>query len=343
MPRPFRPWTPLFGALLAATIALSGCSATRSTESSAAPDAASRTSRGFPATFVNAWGAATVPAAPRRVVTLGYADTAVAGALGARIVGAVKSYGSLSGETRNENLPYTEPLDDSVTWLDPMNINTELIAGLRPDLILASTAFTLDEPTYKRLSTVAPVVTYEKQLYGADATEEALRIGRALGDEQGARKVLDTADRAVEKLKADLPGLAGKTYLYGQARDGFAVMITEETNATARFMNRLGLTPLPAVANLEGKGSVPGAVDVSYERAALYDRADVLFMTYQSGALQEKFESDPVVSGLRIVKSDRYLPLGIEAATALQSPNAAAVPWLIGELRATLATAASAR
>ncbi|MGY3678125.1 ABC transporter substrate-binding protein [Streptomyces sp. TE33382] len=235
MSRPFRPWTPLLGALLAATIALSGCSA-RSTESSAAPDAASRPSKGFPATFTNAWGTATVPAAPRRVVTLGYADTAVAGALGAHIVGAVKSYGSLSGETKDENLPYTEPLDDSVTWFDPMNINTERIAGLRPDLILASTAFTLDEPTYKRLSTVAPVVTYEKRLYGADATEEALRIGRALGNEQGARKVLDTADRAVEKLKADLPGLAGKTYLYGQARDGFTVMITEETNATARFM-----------------------------------------------------------------------------------------------------------
>ncbi|MFF9351951.1 ABC transporter substrate-binding protein [Streptomyces sp. NPDC014734] len=343
MRRPSRPWAPLFGALLAATIALSGCTATKSAGGSASPDPGSGPSRGFPATFTNAWGTATVAAAPRRVVTLGYADTAVAGALGANIVGAVRSYGSVSGETRDENLPYAEPLGDSVTWLDPMNINTERIAALGPDLILASTAFTLDEPTYKRLSTVAPVVTYEKQLYEADATEETLRIGRALGDEKGARKILGTADRAVAKLKADLPGLAGRTYAYGQARDGFAVMVTEETNATARFMNRLGLTPLPAVANLDGKGSVPGAVDVSYERAALFDRADALFMTYQSGALKEKFESDPVVSRLRIVKSDRYLPLGIEAATALQSPNAVAVPWLIGELRPTLTTVAAAR
>ncbi|MFJ8377058.1 ABC transporter substrate-binding protein [Streptomyces sp. NPDC094461] len=341
MRRPSRPWTPLFGALLAATIAVSGCTATGRTDDSAAPDVASGTSKGFPATFTNAWGTATVPAAPRRVVTLGYADTAVASAMGANIVGAVKSYGSVSGETKDENLPYAKPLDDSVTWLDPMTINTERVAGLRPDLILASTAFTLDEPTYKRLSAVAPVVTYEKQLYGADATEETLRIGRALGDEQGARKIVDTAGRAVAKLKADLPGLAGKTYLYGQARDGFAVMITKETNATARFMNRLGLAPLPAVAQLDGKGSVPGAIDVSYERAALFDRADALFMTYQSGALKEKFESDPVVSRLRILTSDRYLPLGIEAATALQSPNAAAVPWLIGELRTTLTTVAA--
>ncbi|MFE7427406.1 ABC transporter substrate-binding protein [Streptomyces sp. NPDC057545] len=232
--------------------------------------------------------------------------------------------------------PYAEPLGKSVTWLDPMKINTERIAGLEPDLILASTAFTLDEPTYRRLNTVAPVVTYEKQLYGADATEETLRIGRALGDEKGARKILDTADRAVADLKSELPGLAGRTYLYGQARDGFAVMVTEETNATARFMNRLGPTPLPAVANLGEKGSVPGAVDIGYERAALFDRADVLFMTYQSGALKEKFEKDPVVSRLRILKSDRYLPLGIEAATALQSPNAVAVPWLIDELRPAL-------
>ncbi|MFI8436213.1 hypothetical protein ACIGJO_21150 [Streptomyces sp. NPDC079020] len=103
MSRPFRPWTPLLGALLAATIALSGCSA-RSTESSAAPDAASRPSKGFPATFTNAWGTATVPAAPRRVVTLGYADTAVAGALCAHIVGA-RATAASAGRRRTRTSP----------------------------------------------------------------------------------------------------------------------------------------------------------------------------------------------------------------------------------------------
>ncbi|MFJ2244482.1 hypothetical protein [Streptomyces sp. NPDC087862] len=54
MRRPSRPWTPLFGALLAATIAVSGCTATGRTDDSAAPDVASGTSKGFPATFTNA-------------------------------------------------------------------------------------------------------------------------------------------------------------------------------------------------------------------------------------------------------------------------------------------------
>ncbi|MER6500836.1 ABC transporter substrate-binding protein [Streptomyces sp. NPDC001455] len=165
------------GALLTVTVVLSGCTAPQNSENSSAPGARSTTSGSFPVSFTNAWGTVTVPAAPRRVVTLGYADTAVASALGAHIVGAVRSYGSVSGETKDENLPFAKPLDQSVTWLDPMKINTERIAGLEPDLILASTAFTLDEPTYRRLNTVAPVVTYEKQLYGADTTEETCGSG----------------------------------------------------------------------------------------------------------------------------------------------------------------------
>ncbi len=49
----------------------------------------------------------------------------------------------------------------------------------------------------------------------------------------------------------------------------------------------------------------------------------------------QKFESDPIVSQQPIMQQ-RYVPVGHEAATALQDPNVAAVPWLLDELRAGL-------
>lgn len=295
----------------------------------------------FPVTLSNAWGPVTITEKPDRVVTLGYADTAVARALGANIVGAVASYGSVSGDSAGKNLPYIEPLDESTTWLDPVSINVEQIAGLDPDVILANAAFSLDEPMYRLLSSIAPVVTYEQGLYRTTAEDETERIGRALGDEPAARELVARADAAIRDLRNTLPGLAGKTYLYGQAREAQVVMVVDDSNLTARFMGRLGLVPLPAVAALPGPGSVPGTVDVSYERADLFDDADVLFMTFAGGAMKNQFESGPIVSRLGIMESNRYQPLGIEAATALQSPNVVAVPWLLDQLRPGLTAAAS--
>ncbi|WP_430336012.1 ABC transporter substrate-binding protein [Rhodococcus sp. ACT016] len=295
----------------------------------------------FPVTLTNAWGPVTITEKPDRVVTLGYADTALARALGANIVGAVASYGSLSGDSAGKNLPYVEPLGESTTWLDPVSINVEQIAGLDPDIILANAAFSLDEPMYQLLSGIAPVVTYEEGLYRTTAEDEAERIGRALGDEPAARELVARADAAISDLRNTLPGLAGRTYLYGQAREAQVVMVVDDSNLTARFMGRLGLVPLPAVAALPGPGSVPGTVDVSYERADLFDDADVLFMTFAGGAMKSQFESGPIVARLGIMKSNRYQPLGIEAATALQSPNVVAVPWLLDQLRPGLTAAAS--
>ncbi|MFD0884184.1 ABC transporter substrate-binding protein [Streptosporangium algeriense] len=324
-----RSLTAAFGAFAAALL-LVGCSATPTVETPAPEPQTGQ--NGFPLTLHNVWGDVTIPKEPRRIVALGYSDVAVASALGADIVGGVQSFGSVSGLSQDRNLPYVTPLREPVTWLNPMDVNVEQIATLKPDVILATAAYSLNEQTYELLNDVAPVVTYEKGLYQASAPDEARRIGRALGKEGAARELAAKAERAVSALRAELPGLNGGTYLYGQARGGVAVMVVAGDNLTAKFMNGLGLVPLPAVANLEGRGSVPGTVDVGYEQAGLFEDADVLFMTYQGDRYRQQFEKHPVVGGLDIVKS-RYVPLDIEVATALQAPNVVAVPWLLDRLR----------
>lgn len=320
-----RPLTAAVGAFAAALL-LVGCTA-----EAPAPEAKAGQS-GFPLTLHNAWGDVTIQKEPRRVVALGYSDVAVASALGAEIVGSVQSFGSVSGLTQDRNLPYVTPLPEPVTWLNPMDINVEQIATLKPDVILATAAYSLNEQTYELLNDIAPVVTYEKGIYQASGPDEARRIGRALGKETAAQELITKSEQAVSALREELPGLDGGTYLYGQARAGVAVMVVAKDNLTAKFMSGLGLVPLPAVANLTGKGSVPGTIDVSYEQAGLFEDADVLFMTYQSDQYRQQFEKDPVVGRLGIMKS-RYVPLDIEVATALQAPNVVAVPWLLDRLK----------
>ena len=314
--------------LVSAALLLTGCTSAQS-------DSASSTAKqeaGFPVTMHNAYGDATIEAKPERVAALGYADVALASAMGATIVAAPESFTSIAGAGDEKNLPYIDQLPADTTWVNPMAVNVEQLAASKPDLILATAAFTLDEALYAQLSDIAPVVSYEEALYSASSEESAMRIGEALGETEAAERLIDEAEQAISDLKTELPNLDGGTFLYGQARDGVVVMLVDEANVTAQFMQKLGLIALPAISNLDGQGSVPGSIDVSVEQAPLFNEAGVLFMTFQSDALKDKFENDPIVSKQPIM-SERYVPVGLEAATALQDPNVASVPWLLEQLR----------
>ncbi|OFU54412.1 iron ABC transporter substrate-binding protein [Corynebacterium sp. HMSC11D10] len=326
-----RRFLPALAALLSGALLLGGCASDEQPES-ATQEPVNSTSTEFPVTLHNAYGDITIPTKPERVAALGYADVALASAMGANVVVAPESFTKIAGAGDERNLPYIDPLPAETTWLNPMSINVEQVAAAKPDVILATAAFTLDEAMYLQLSDIAPVVTYEEALYSAPSEESAQRIGQALGESDAAELLIQRADEAVAEIRAELPHLAGGTFLYGQARDGVVVMLVDEDNVTARFMHQLGLASLPAVAELGGQGSVPGSIDVSFEQAPLFNDAGVLFMTFQSDALQDKFETDPIVSKQPIM-SERYMPVGLEAATALQDPNVASIPWLLNELR----------
>lgn len=324
---------PALSALLAGALLLGGCASDQQPDlAEQEPANSNSTSTEFPVTLHNANGDITITTKPERVATLGYADVALASAMGANVVVAPESFTTIAGAGDEKNLPYIDPLPEETTWINPMSINVEQVASAKPDVILATAAFTLDEAMYLQLSDIAPVVTYEEALYSASSEESAQRIGAALGEGDAAELLIQQADEAVAEIRAELPTLAGGTFLYGQARDGVVVMLVDEANVTARFMHQLGLVSLPAVTELGGQGSVPGSIDVSLEQAPLFNEAGVLFMTFQSDALQDKFETDPIVSKQPIM-SERYVPVGLEAATALQDPNVASIPWLLNELR----------
>ncbi|SMC57799.1 iron complex transport system substrate-binding protein [Kibdelosporangium aridum] len=311
----------LAGALLA------GCgTASQEAPQQAAPAGA------FPVTIKNAYGETVIKQKPQRVVALGLGDIAVANALGANIVGAVKNY-------TGKPLPYLRTkLDEAVYAVDPDALNIEKIAAYRPDVILALTCYGLDQAEYNALSRIAPVVTYEKELYASPMDQDALTIGRALGDEAGARKLVDDANASIAKVKSELPRLAGKTYLYGQARGEILPLVVGKDNMSTKFMASLGLKVPDAFAGAQTSSELaPGTIGLSYENADQLDTADALFMTFAGPDDQTKFESNPLTRDLRVIKEGRYHPMSIEAAQLLQAPDVVGVDYLLGELKPTLA------
>lgn len=316
---------------------LAGCS--RGPAGPAAPTAAAPAPAGtdrFPLTITHAYGTTTVPAKPQRIVALGYNDVAVANAVGAPLVGAVRNYSGAA------NLPYIRtPLPEDVLGIQAdvsAGVDIEKVASYRPDLILGVSASMIrDRTTYERLSQIAPVVVYEKGLYASSMQDDARQIGRAIGETAAVDTLVADSDARVAALRSELPDLGDRTYLYGQARGEVLPMVVGEQNLSTAFMRSLGLQipdnfrDAPASAAL-----APGTVGVSYEQVGMLDSADVLFMTFAGDGDRARFEGNALVQRLRPVREGHYLPLTLDQAVALQAPNVVSVGWLLDQLGPTL-------
>ncbi|MEJ3652646.1 ABC transporter substrate-binding protein [Actinomycetes bacterium KLBMP 9759] len=321
----------LAGIALAAVLVLAGCGGT----APQAPAAAPAPGGAFPVTITHALGTITIDKAPQRVVALGYGDIAVANALGAPIVGATRNY-----VEPDPNLPYiTTPLPAEALTLTAAigRTDVERIAAYDPDLILATATPQLVPDTYAALSGIAPVVAYEKGLYTSSMEDDARLIGKALGKSEETEALIRGSAAAIDELTAALPGLAGHTYLYGQARGEVLPMVVGRENLSTIFMGRLGLQVPEEFRNAEASAALaPGTVGLSYEEAGKLGSADVLFMTFATPDDRRVFEANPVVRSTRPVRGGTYAPVDLDTAIALQAPNVVAVKWLLGQLRPAL-------
>ncbi|MEW6475968.1 MAG: iron-siderophore ABC transporter substrate-binding protein [Actinomycetota bacterium] len=166
-------------------------------------------------TVTHAMGTTEVPAEPKRVVVLdtGELDTAVT--LGVVPIGAVRA------PVDDGLLDYLGDQTAEIKLVGAIaQPNLELIAGLKPDLILSSKV--RDEARYEALSKIAPTVFSETP---AKWKENFLLNGQALGKEAEAKKLLADYEARADELGKRLgnPGaitasvvrfLAGEIRLY---------------------------------------------------------------------------------------------------------------------------------
>lgn len=319
--------------LLALVLALAACTNSDSDQAGASTAAPATSGQSFPVAITHAFGETTIESQPQRIVALGNNDIAVATALGAPVVGAMRGYNPSS-----PNLPYlAAPLPPEVLNLSAESLELEKVAAHRPDLILATSSYLVDEQSYDMLSRVAPVVVYEKSLYGASPNEEALLIGRALGRESEAQQLVEESDAAIAAVTSELPGLAGRSYLFGQARSDVLPMVVGQDNQSTLFMRRLGLLVPAEFTNAAVSDQLaPGTIGLSYEQVSQLDSADLLFMTFATAGDKQQFESNQLVRDLAAVRGGRYLATSLDTAIYLQAPNVVGTEWFLEQVGPTL-------
>jgi iron complex transport system substrate-binding protein len=180
--------TLLVAAALAATTALAACSS----------DPVAESTGGETQQITHAMGTTAVPSHPKRVVVLDTDKVDTAVSLGVTPVGATQP-------PEIDSFPaYLGDLSTVKNVGEISEPDLEAIAALKPDLILGSKF--RQEKFYDELSAIAPTVFTER--VGITWKENFLLDGKALGQEQKAKDLLNQYETRAKGLGAKIPNAA---------------------------------------------------------------------------------------------------------------------------------------
>ncbi|MFJ6381467.1 ABC transporter substrate-binding protein [Kitasatospora sp. NPDC092039] len=284
---------------------------------SSASSASAATAAGFPRSVKHAAGTAQIKSQPKRVVVLDSGELDDVTLLGITPVGAVSPHMKTEGGFPN----YLKDKIKDTKDVGPMNEpNLELIASLKPDLILSSKV--RHAKVYDQLNAIAPTVLAETT--GFPWKENLALYAQALGKEDDAKKALADYEARAKKLgeaiKAKNNGtmptasvvrfVAGPTRLY--AKSSYSGVVLKD----------VGLAR-PASQDVE-----QNIVEVSAEQINQAD-ADLVFVTTAddpSKTKESEVQQTPVWQGLNAVKNNKVFNvpdetwmsgIGVQAADAM--------------------------
>jgi len=286
----------------------------------------------FPVKLTHKFGTTSVDKAPQRVVVVGTSTDDLDAALALGV--APVAFFTKSGST--EVPSYLQgKLDPAKTRIvDAANgVNAEEVGKLSPDLILATADYGLDQE-YANLSKVAPTVGYATE-WGAQTWQEHVKVvAQALGKTAEAQKVIDTAQASVDKVKAEYPKAAGKTFTasVGNAPGKLFTLVSQKDFAV-QLIQSLGLKLSPAVvdASKNEAGSPTGTLTPEqFDKVA----ADAVIIAFTSPDLRQAFEANQLVAP---VKAGNYLVTDMETISALRYPTVYGIPFVLDKLKPALA------
>ncbi|MEE2524618.1 iron-siderophore ABC transporter substrate-binding protein [Pseudarthrobacter sp. J75] len=331
--------------LAAVALSLSGCSTGPAASDS---DSTASASAQFPVTIEHAFGETVIEKQPTRVATVSWVNDDVALALGVVPVGMPKVEwgGNEQGSTPWKDAAL-EDLGASIgtdkapaMYSEADGINFTEIAKTTPDVILAAYSG-LTEEDYKKLSEIAPVVAYPELAYGTPWQDSTALIGKALGKEDEAGKLIADTESVIKEKVAEYPQIEGKTYIYGNLEPASAdgVNVYTANDNRPRFLSGIGMKLAPVVEELS-KGSSEFYLPWSAEKANELD-SDIFVTWVPDAATTDTITADPLLgqipaikNGALVADSNNTLTLSISAASPLS------LPWSLDEFLPQLGAAA---
>jgi iron complex transport system substrate-binding protein len=323
---PRRPFRTVLLAVMAAVLT-SGAVACSSSADDTALAAPSSSDGSWPLSIENRFGTTEVPAAPERVVTVGFNDQDFVLALGVTPVGVRENLGDY--DVANRPWAQEQVAGAEFPTVGGQEIDVEAVAALRPDLIIGVYSF-MDQAVYDQLSGIAPTVAQTDE-YADGATpwqEQTLLTGRALGEEAAAEALVADVESRFADVVAQNPDFDGRTLAVDFGGVGGSAHYQFGTDdLRTQFFTDLGFDVADA------------STAVSQEQLTLLDQ-DVLI---GGGYTEDAALTDPLFAGLDVVRQDRTVFLGDYSSDlmgALGYGSPLSLPYLLDRVAPALAQAA---
>lgn len=280
------------------------------------------------------FGRTEVPAAPQRVVSVGFNDHDTLLALGTTPVGVRDWYGDQPDATWPWAQDELGDADPEV--LSSEQIDVEAVAALEPDLI-AGVFSGMTEREYQLLSQIAPTIAQpaEHPGFGTPWREVTRIYGAALGVPDRAEEVVRDVEAQLAEARSGRPEFVGAEATVTFFADGQLGAYTS-ADLRSRLLTDLGFTVPAEVDAAAGEGGF--YAPLSLEQADLVDR-DVLVWVTATEAERALVRELPVRATLDAAREGRevFLPFELNGAMSFSSPLS--IPYLLDGLVPELAAA----
>lgn len=231
-------------AVLAAGLALSGCSANAEAAAGASESDDTRT-------ISTAYGDVDVPTEPERVVAVSYETPWQLRSVGVTPI-AAQDYSNYETQFTAEEYAFIEDVPSIGAFFD---LNLEAVLQAEPDLIVGD-VLEIDEELYEKLSAIAPTAIFEGEYRG-----DWQAIGAGVADAVNAADEFDAAKDAYDTRLAALqteyePEITGKRWAAiseGSDGNGFSILFPTGVLGALWFED-LGVTLAPGVPESNANG-----------------------------------------------------------------------------------------
>ncbi|WP_018349729.1 ABC transporter substrate-binding protein [Longispora albida] len=279
----------LTGLALAASLAACGNTKDGDKPAAGTSSAAADTTSVFPRTVTHDKGTTELKAKPQRIIALDNSLVEAVVLLERPLVGGIASY-------RNQKTfpDYLGAAVKDTKDIGPLdNPNLELIASLKPDLIVSATV--RHDALYDKLKAIAPTVFVKTT--GPIWKDNVKLLGQALGEEKKAADKLGAYEARAKKIgdavnaKASNPTISVVRFVDGPTR------LMAHSSFAGIVLKDAGLKRPDAQA----KDTF--AVEISEEQIGLADASYIFVTTYAGGADRKaKFEANPLWQRLKGVQ-----------------------------------------
>lgn len=287
----------------------------------------------LPLRIAHSRGELVLTRSPRRIVAVGYSDLAIARALDAPLVGAMRYGAGADGR----NFPWVQPpLSAEIANVPAGRVDLDLLRELEPDLILAATAYHSYADQYDRLAEIAPTLVSIRRNLRDPYAELTRLIARIVDRQEAGERLVVEADAAIAAFAERHAAWRGRTIAYGQVTSNSFHPIIDETAPVLDFFRRIGLKPVAGTAEaFDCNGSVMrplaelrgiGSADIA-----------LLAPIGKANSVRELLAGLPGADTLPIVARGASHLVDQHLYDGLVSPNPVNIPFILARLDRILA------